>query len=49
MDNLPCMEEVEIAGSHIQSVVGQLQGGAGPGGCDASDWRCIFLRLNAMN
>ena len=36
MDDLPLFEDVEIAGSHVQPVAYQLQGGAGPGGCDVS-------------
>ena len=42
---LSCIvEDDEITGAHIQSVACQLQGaGAGPGGCDASLWKDIFL------
>ena len=36
MNNLPYFEDFEITGSHILSIAHQLQGGAGPGGCDAS-------------
>ena len=35
-DNLPLFEDSEITGCHIPSITHQLQGGAGPGGCDAS-------------
>ena len=38
MDKLPFFEDSEITGSHILSIAHQLQGGAGPGGCDASHW-----------
>ena len=49
MDDLPLFEDVEIAGSHMQSVAHQLQGGAGPSGCDASHWRDILLRYGASS
>ena len=35
-DTLPCLEDSKITSAHIQSVAYQLQGGAGPGGCDCS-------------
>ena len=44
MDNLPYFEDSEITGSHILSIAHQLQGGAGPGGCDASHWRDTLFR-----
>ena len=34
-DDLPLFEDVEITGSHLLFVVHRIQGGAGPGGCDA--------------
>ena len=49
MDDLPFFEDVEIAGSHVQSVAHQLQGSAGPGGCDASHWRDVLLRYGASS
>ena len=48
-DTLPCLEDSEITGAHIQSVAHQLQGGAGPGGCDSSHWRDILLRYGASS
>jgi len=42
MDNLPFLEDSEITRSHILSVVHQLQGGAGPGGCDTSFWHDVL-------
>lgn len=44
LDNLPQFEDLDITSAHIQSVARQLQGGAGPGGCDAVHWRDILLR-----
>ena len=38
MDKLPFLEDSEITGSHILTIAHQLQGDAGPGGCDASHW-----------
>ena len=49
MDGLPFFEEVKVTSSHIQSVADQLQGGAGPGGCDASHWQDILLRYGASS
>jgi len=43
MDNLPFLEDSEIIASHILSVAHQLQGGAGPGGCDALFWHDVLL------
>ena len=49
MHDLPYLEDVEVTGSHVQSMAHQLQGGAGPGGCDASHWRDILLRYGASS
>ena len=49
MDNLPFLEDSEITGSHILSVAHQIQGGAGPGGCDASHWRDVLLRYGSSS
>ena len=49
MDNLPYFEDSEITGSHILSITHQLQGGAGPGGCDASHWRDVLLRYGTSS
>ena len=46
---LPLCEDFEINGSHILSIAHQLQGGAGPGGCDASNWRDILLRYGSSS
>ena len=34
-DHLPSLEDVELTGSHILLSARRIQGGAGPGGCDA--------------
>ena len=49
MENLLYFEDSEITGSHILSIAHQLQGGAGPGGCDALHWRDILLRYGASS
>ena len=48
-DNLPLFEHSEITGYDIISIVHQLQGGADPGGCDASRWRDILLRYGSSS
>jgi len=47
IDKIPFFEDSEITGSHILSIAHQLQGGAGPGGCDASHWRDVLLSMVA--
>ena len=42
-DNLPYIEEVKVTGMHIYNVAHAVQGGDGPGGCDASHWQDAFL------
>ena len=49
MDKLPFLEDSEITGSHILTIAHQLQGGAGPGGCDASHWRDVLLRYGTSS
>ena len=46
---MPYFEDSEITGSHILSIAHQLQGGAGPGGCDASHWRDVLLRYGTSS
>ena len=48
-NNLPLFEDSEITGSHILSIAHWLQGGGGPGGCDASHWRYIILRYGTSS
>ena len=35
-DILPLLEDIEVSGAHVQAVACRIQGGAGPGGCDAA-------------
>ena len=49
MDKLPFLEDSEITGSYILTIAHQLQGGAGPGGCDASHWRDVLLRYGTSS
>jgi len=49
IDNLLFLEDSEITGSHILSVAHQLQGGAGPGGCDALFWHDVLLRYGSSS
>ena len=44
---LPKIEEVECTGSHVLRVAHMIQGGAGPGGCDASHWQDTLMRYGA--
>ena len=44
---LPMFEDVEITGSHIICVARSIQGGAGPGGCDAIQWQDSLIRFGA--
>ena len=46
-DVLPQLEEVEITGCHVLLSVRQIQGGVGPGGCDACHWQDVLLRYGA--
>ena len=48
-DVLPLFENVEITGSHLLFVAHRIQGGAGPGGCDAGHWRDVLLRFGAYS
>ena len=48
-DVLPLFEVVEITGSHLLFVAHRIQGGAGPGGCDAGHWRDVLLRFGAYS
>ena len=43
------MEDSEITGSHILTIAYQLQGGAGPGGCNGSHWRDVLLRYGTSS
>ena len=45
--NLIQFEDVKITGDHILHAARRIQGGAGPGGCDAGHWRDAFLRYGA--
>ena len=44
---LPRFEEVEITGGHVLRIAQLIQGGAGPGGCDACHWQDSLLRYGA--
>ena len=46
-DDLPSFEEVEISSGHIIHVAHLMQGGAGPGGCDAVHWQDSLLCYGA--
>uniref|UniRef100_A0A1X7TG66 Reverse transcriptase domain-containing protein n=1 Tax=Amphimedon queenslandica TaxID=400682 RepID=A0A1X7TG66_AMPQE len=46
-DDLPLFENVEVTGALIHKVVFGVQGGAGPGGCDANHWRDALLRYGS--
>ena len=46
-EQLPLFEDVEITGTHILYSARRIQGGAGPGGCDACHWRDVLLHYGA--
>ena len=46
-DALPQFEDVEVTRSHVLVVAHCIQGGAGPGGCDAGHWKDVLLRYDA--
>ena len=48
-DQLPLFEDVEITGTHILRSAHRIQGGAGPGGCDACHWCDALLRYGAYS
>ena len=48
-DTLPLLEDDEITDSHILFVVHRVQGGPGPGRCDAGHWMNVLLRFGAHN
>ena len=48
-DTIPCLEDSEMTSARIQSVAHQLQGSAGPGGCDSSHWHDILLCYGASS
>ena len=48
-DTLPLFEDVEITGSHILFAGHRIQGGAGPGGCDAGHWRDVLFHFSAYS
>ena len=49
MDKLPFLEDSEITESHILTIAHQLQGGTGPGGCNASHWQDLLLRYGTSS
>ena len=44
----PLFEDVEITSSHLLFVAHCIQGGGGPGGCNAGHWKDIFLWFGAQ-
>ena len=42
-DVLPQFEDVEITSCHVLLSARQIQGGAGPGGCDTCHWQDVLL------
>ena len=46
-DTLPPLIDVNITGGHVEKVARHIQGGAGPGGSDASQWQNYLLRYGA--
>ena len=46
-DLLPLFEDVEITGGHILCAAQEIQGCAGPSGCDACNWQYALLHYGA--
>ena len=46
-DALSLFEDVKVCVAHVQAVACMIQGGAGPGGCDAAHWCDILLCYGA--
>ena len=46
-DSLPQLKDVEVTGGHILYAAQRIQGGAGPGGCDACHWHDALLCYGA--
>jgi hypothetical protein len=47
IQNIPLMVEVDITSSHVETAARKIHGGAGPGGCDSSQWQDFLLRFGA--
>jgi hypothetical protein len=46
-DTLPAFSDLDVTGAHIHFIASRIQGGAGPGGCDANMWHDVLLRYGA--
>ena len=46
---LPKFEDIEVTGNHVLHVAHMIQGGGGPGGCDANHWQDSLMCYGAHN
>ena len=46
---LPTLEDLDITGNHVHFVARNIQGSAGPGGCDALHWQDTLLRFGSCS
>lgn len=43
--DLPPFEDIDVTGSHVETIAHRIQGSGGPGGCDSSHWRDVLIRF----
>jgi hypothetical protein len=46
-ESIPLLVDVDITASHVERASRRIHGGAGPGGCDSSQWQDFLLRYGA--
>ena len=46
---LPTLEDLDITSNHVHFVAMNIEGSAGPGGCDALHWQDALLRFRSCS